>query len=73
LSFNVEADRYRQDNRRKTLGNGQTENTKVNLCTLRQRSQLDEERRYSGPADITEPVISRIFLPHDFPHSDRSD
>jgi hypothetical protein len=35
LSFNVEADRYRKDNRRKTVGNSETENAKVKLCTLR--------------------------------------
>ncbi len=73
LSFNVEADRYRKDNRRKTLGNSQTENAKVNLCALRQRSYLDKERRYSGPADVSEPVIFRKFSSRDFPHPDRSD
>ena len=62
LSFNVEADRYREDDRRRKLGNSQTENTKVNLYPLRQRSYLDKERRYSGPADIKELVIP-IFSP----------
>ena len=57
MSFNVEADRYREDNRRKALVNSQTENTKVNLCPLRQRSYLGKERRYSGPADLKELVI----------------
>src|SRR4029450_8534132 len=57
LSFNVEADRYRKGNRRKKLGTSQTSNTKVNLCALRQCSYLDKERRYSGPADISSPLI----------------
>ena len=65
MSFNVEADRYRKDNRRKALGNGQTENTEVHLCALRQRSYLEKERRYSWPADISQPVIRSFenFLP----------
>jgi hypothetical protein len=70
LSFNVEADRYRKDNRRKTLGNSQTENTKVNLRALRQCSYLDKERRYSWPADLNKPVILRKFSRRDFPHPD---
>src|SRR4029077_4464517 len=70
LSFNVEADRYRKDNRRKTLGNSQTENAKVNLCTLWQRSYLDKERRYSGTADVNEPVIFQKFFRRDFSHPD---
>jgi len=62
LSFNVEADRYREDDRRRTLGNSKTENTEVNLCPLRQRSYMDKERRYSGQADVKELVIP-IFSP----------
>jgi hypothetical protein len=57
LSFNVEADRYWEDDRRRTLGNSQTEDTEVNLCALRQHSYLDKERRYSGPADVKELVM----------------
>ena len=43
LSFNVEADRHGKDDRGRTLGNSQTENTEVNLCALRQRPYLDKE------------------------------
>jgi hypothetical protein len=68
LSFYIEADRYREDDRRRTLGDSETENTKVHLRPLRQRSYLDKERRYSGPSDVKELVI--LFFSRDFPYPD---
>jgi translation initiation factor IF-1 len=62
LSFNVEADGYRQNNRRKTLANSETENTKGYLCALRRRALLEKERRYSWTGHVNEPVIHRKIL-----------
>jgi translation initiation factor IF-1 len=42
LSFHVKADRYRKNNRRKALANGDSEGTKVHLCALWRRSYLDK-------------------------------
>jgi hypothetical protein len=57
LSFNVEANGYRQNNRRKTLAKSQTENTKVYLCALRRRALLEKGRRYSWTGDVNEPLM----------------
>jgi hypothetical protein len=70
LSFHVKADRYRKDNRGKTLADGDRENTKVHLRPLRQRSYLDKERRCSRTADVYEQVVLAKFSSLDFPHSD---
>jgi hypothetical protein len=71
LSFNVEADGYRPNNRRKTLANSETENTKVYLCALRRRALLEKGRRYSWKGHVNEAVILRKFSRRDFPHSDQ--
>jgi translation initiation factor IF-1 len=56
LSFHVKADRYRQNNRRRTLANGDGEVTKVHLCPLRRRSYLDKEGCCSRSPDINGPI-----------------
>ncbi len=57
LSLNLQADRYRSDNRRDTLGNSQTENARVCLYALRRHSYLDKKRCDFGPANVKALVI----------------
>jgi len=56
LSFHVKVDRYRTDDRRKALADGQNKSTKVHVRALRQDSYLDKEGRYPRPISV-----SRVF------------
>src|SRR4029077_17085537 len=53
----------RTDDRRKALANGDTEDTKVHLCALRQRSYLDKEGCRSRPRDLNGPISFLKFSP----------
>jgi translation initiation factor IF-1 len=53
LSFHIEADQYRKDNRGKTLAAGQSKSTKDDLRALRRRSYLDKEGRHSRPTYLS--------------------
>src|SRR5262245_34607233 len=57
LSFDIEADRYRQNNRKKTVANSETENTKIYLYALRQPALLEKGRRASWTGHVSEAVI----------------
>jgi translation initiation factor IF-1 len=56
LSVHVKTHRYRKDDRGEALANGDSEDTKVHLCALRQRSYLDKEGCCSWPPDINGPI-----------------
>jgi len=62
LSFDIEADRYRQNNRKKTVANSETENTKIYLSALRQPALLEKGRRASWTGHVSEVVILRKLL-----------
>jgi hypothetical protein len=56
LPLHLKAHGYRKNNRRKALANGDSEDTKVHLCALRQHSYLDKEGCCSRPPDINGPI-----------------
>ena len=56
LSFDIEANRYRQNNRRKALAIGDSEGTEVHLCALWRCSYLDKKGCCSWPPDINGPI-----------------